>query len=161
MVENIHFIPVDSDPCNRALAWARMPMFLWLPDEMSLEYIFSAAHALCGAWERVRFSHLGRKSLAVLSRLLLDPAPPCGAARPAGMGHSGRTITGRLWTTHTYRRMPWTSVPPSQFSLPSRMGERPGRERIHHGLVFFFKEVSWAMFLVDGLWIIPTEYHSP
>ena len=81
VVENIRFIPVDSDPCNRALAWARMPMFLWLPDEMSLEYIFSAAHAYVGHERESDFPTWGgSRSLcwADCCLILLLPTGPLG-----------------------------------------------------------------------------------
>ena len=161
MVENIHFIPVDSDPCNRPLAWARMPMFLWLPDEMSLEYIFSAAHAYVGHERESDFPTWGgSRSLcwADCCLILLLPAEPLGklggdtlAGRPQG---GSEPLTPLTPTDGCPGRMP-----PSQFSLPSRMGERPGWERIHHGLVFFFQEVSWASsFSVQGCsWLMACE----
>lgn len=70
-----------------------MLVFLWLPDTMYLEYIFSAAFAYVGhdkksVWGSSRFSHLMRKLLAMLSRLLFDLTPPGTATWPAWMGHS-------------------------------------------------------------------------
>lgn len=70
-----------------------MLVLLWLPDEMYLEYIFSVAFAYVGHGEKSvrgssRFSHLGRKLLTVLSRLLFDLIPLARATWPAQMGHS-------------------------------------------------------------------------
>jgi hypothetical protein len=55
-----------------------MLVLLWLPDTVYVEYIFSIAFAYVGhdLKKKVRcisrFSHLVRKLLAVLSRLLFD-----------------------------------------------------------------------------------------
>ena len=66
---------------------------LWLPDKMYLECIFSAAfvpvgHAKKSVWGSSRFSHLMRKLLAVLSRLLFDLTPPGRDTWPEWMGHT-------------------------------------------------------------------------
>lgn len=60
---------------------------------MYSEYIFSAAfahvgHAKKSVWGSSRFSHLLRKLLAVLSRLLFDLTPPGRDAWPEKMGHT-------------------------------------------------------------------------